>query len=470
MSVEALRSVKGVFWLPESPDDLVAGELVIDTDGNATLDLIGSLGGLESLGSGGTVFERVLGAAGNKEYTLTTCQETRTSVHFPGAMQQTLRPRVVFEGAHLLEGDLRFDRCEISIAGLAQWVGRSGATVELKRNDSGTTGATVDFTSVQPLESPFSAGTLSVWFGWTLGGDHVSRTELIQSCTLAARFSEPSELEHVLAVAGAVQDLLAVALGDGCRIDNVSVRSAAATRVLQDGSTLQLPLKVFVAYPVSPGARAVSAHDFAFRFDDVGGIDGVARWIDVAQKHRSALALLRTTRSPGIPYQELRYLNVLMAAEWFDRATEDNFVLPKSEFKAKRRAILDSVPSDVRSWLEETLNSANEPRLTRRLERLVEGLGEEGRLLVPDASRWARACSKLRNQLVHSDGTSAASAAAAPLLFLARSVHYAVVARLLAEAGAGSTAVKALLQSRDCQWVSSRLEESLVAVESLPRR
>ena len=159
-----------------------------------------------------------------------------------------------------------------------------------------------------------------------------------------------------------------------------------------------------------------------------------------------------------------------MAAEWFDRAIEDNFVIPKAEFKAKRRAILDAVPGDERDWLMDTLNSANEPRLTRRLERLVEGIGEEGRLLVPDGPRWAKACSKLRNQLVHSDGTSTASAAAAPLLFLARSVYYSVVARLLAEAGAGSTAVRALLQSRDCKWTSARLEESLVTVESMPRR
>lgn len=65
----------GVFWLPERPDDHVAGVLTFNPETGASLDLIGVFG--EPFSSSDLVsYERVHGVAGKKLFTLDACLES----------------------------------------------------------------------------------------------------------------------------------------------------------------------------------------------------------------------------------------------------------------------------------------------------------------------------------------------------------------------------------------------------------
>lgn len=349
-------------------------------------------------------------------------------------------------------------------------MGRTGASVSLKRPDSDLGGATIDYTEIPSESFELPSGELNLDYSWRLLGDHLESTELRQGCSFGFTFSEPTDTAGVFKVASALQDLISLARGRPLALDALVVRSEGLTREVPNSSRVMTPISVHTARIGSLDAGSTSQRtDFAFNFDDVGRLAGVARWLEVADEHRAAIALLRLSRTQDIPFQELRYLNALMAAEWFDRATEENRVSPKAEYRTRVSRVLEAAPDDERDWLKSLLENANEPRLGDRLERLARGLGADGHQLISDPERWARACSKLRNRLAHRGGATDTGAIAEAIHYLTRSVYFAVTARLLGLADTEGESPRALLGCRDCQWVAQQLEKAVAAIEAIAK-
>jgi hypothetical protein len=56
-----------------------------------------------------------------------------------------------------------------------------------------------------------------------------------------------------------------------------------------------------------------------FTFDDIGGIDGVQRWLEVASAHRTELGRVMATRYGTDMYLEDRIMNVCAALDSLDK-------------------------------------------------------------------------------------------------------------------------------------------------------
>jgi len=117
---------QGHWWLPDEPDDAVAGVLTYEPSGGLTLDLIGGFEGMisEEVRPGAyTVRDEsgtwpvVHGVAANKEVTLLDCVPTRTmSRNFGASEAQTIRPRAALVGVHLDQPQqAAFNECHISV-------------------------------------------------------------------------------------------------------------------------------------------------------------------------------------------------------------------------------------------------------------------------------------------------------------------------------------------------------------------
>ena len=65
------------------------------------------------------------------------------------------------------------------------------------------------------------------------------------------------------------------------------------------------------------------------------------------------------------------YSSLAQALETYHRRTNNRSELPKDEFKARRKEILDAIPPEYKDWLQGKLNFANEISLAERLKEIL---------------------------------------------------------------------------------------------------
>jgi hypothetical protein len=114
----------------------------------------------------------------------------------------------------------------------------------------------------------------------------------------------------------------------------------------------------FARWNVRPEPPAGSHRpDFLFSFEDFGGIEGIRRWMDVAEEHRSSLGRVTATRYARGMFVSDRLLNCAAALEGLDRTVTGH---SNSTFKTRltRCSSLAGQPfsglvSDIPAWMEE---------------------------------------------------------------------------------------------------------------------
>lgn len=104
-------------------------------------------------------------------------------------------------------------------------------------------------------------------------------------------------------------------------------------------------------------------------------------------------------------YIEPQLSQAVTAAEAMHRALELPPPMPEEEFKELRRAVLDAVPKDHRSWAAGLL-ARNEASLRVRLLDLAGRPDQEAMgALLPNPQRWAKVTVETRNLLTHTGGS-----------------------------------------------------------------
>ena len=121
--------IKGVWWLPDNPENELSGILTFSQDDGGSLDIVGVFGTETS--------ERVmkptiiLGVSQNgKPITLYECFYTNMMLPWGGVGGAKYRTQVVFEGAHFeSKEDIKFNQLYGNYTDLDVWVGISGFTI-----------------------------------------------------------------------------------------------------------------------------------------------------------------------------------------------------------------------------------------------------------------------------------------------------------------------------------------------------
>lgn len=138
-------------------------------------------------------------------------------------------------------------------------------------------------------------------------------------------------------------------------------------------------------------------------FDNVGGIETAATWLNEAPGLRIIVGSLVTMRADSI-LSENRFLNVCSTAEGFHRSTIGGSQMDKAEFESIMRMLKKYLPSKYHEWFDSRMQHANDPSLNQRLKQLADQLGPVAEELVGDVTVWGRAASKCRNDLTHLEG------------------------------------------------------------------
>ena len=399
--------VDGLFWLVDKPDDKVAGRLRFDPTEGARLGLIGKF--KDFVPSGRNPPVRMNAIAGGRFFTLENCHFAGLRVEYAGGGQTGLtrheyQSNLILAGLHWENHEsLKFKNVLLHLRYLEQWVNQLNTLpsgYEGRSRNRPLIVATFDELERKAVV-PGAFGELGLTYGRATSGDKFLETTVRQNFFFDLRMTEVCSLDEVLNLCWLLQDMVTL----GC--DFPSALTDLAMEHPQQTSDTLAPKKL----PIKPYMRAIGNYNgeprgdihsyrMLFTFGDLGGIEGVAKWLEVVSRYRIAVgALIGNLYAPS-PYSESSFFNACTAAEAF------------------RRIQLG----------EQHLNFAQE------LPVLAEQAGDTFKELVGDVDKWARRVVQTRVNIVVHRGLRG-GADSYDIIWLADSLHLLVVLCLLGECG-----------------------------------
>ncbi len=409
--------VDGLFWLASDPENTEAGRLTFTDESGAELDLIGSFSGVTDFGQMLDTPVRIQGVAGAKLFTLDECRQTGQSITVPGFVRERYRVQSILVGAHINHGEsLEFISVQLQMNHMRAWVGKTGTHVDIKPGDDskGISKVVVTHEPLEEVTGSSNIGELEISFPFRFHPDDSGKTWIMQNCQFGARFTNYSTLEEVLQVCSALQDLVTIGVDAPTTITSLALNTVNDDRV-------ELYAR-FRGSQVLAKIRDVHPAEMMFTFDHIGGLSGIAGWLEVSQRYGAVIgSLLSHWYLPSL-YEENRFLNVAIAAEAVER---------------------------IRTREQDL-------KFQHALERLAENAGDTFEALVDDVKSWSREVVQVRvNQIVHRglrgdiDGSR--------LYDLTESLYYLVVLCLLRECGVSENAFSNIKQHQRFKQLGHRL-------------
>ena len=225
----------------------------------------------------------------------------------------------------------------------------------------------------------------------------------------------------LLAVVSDLQDLVTLGTGRIASFDVLTLLHPDASRERVTGENIRVPFELLAQWTVSDSDEPTrSHHEMFFTLEDLGGLDGVARWLDVAATHRTSLDRLMATRYAHRSYLADKYLNRLVSLEAFDR------------------------------------EAGHSGTYLQRLRRCVEYAGVPISDLVPDTNAWTKRLKDDRNDLAH-HLAELARQVSSDQLFLSESAFWLYVICLLRRAAAPEAVFGRISRTQQFQFLKRRL-------------
>ena len=420
--------IEGSFWIEDSPEDSVPGRLTFDPMSGAELELLGDFAKTRqnSLSFDDRPAFRIFGVASGKIVTLLDCLESFAGGTYPGITKQRFSPSTVLTGAHITSGHLlAFDSVSLQFNHLLNWVGKSGIKVN-ERIYLGSVDDGFQFTyeplNVETFES--ETGKLSMAVRPT-SNMSINSIELRETAYLAVEFDEPKALDDIAKISTSLKDLLTIGVHSPGLIIGATLTHTDFLREFGGGKQQNVPIEVYSQGYVEEKPRDIHRFNMLFDYSAIGGVQGIARWLEMSSTYRSVVnSLLSHIYLPGL-YEENRFSNIVIAAEGF----------AKKQFSQE-----------------------GNPSLKANLEKLVIHVGDS---FAPPAnmSAWAKEVASFRNRLLHGDSVEGDDFDR--IYWLGHSVYLLVVLSLLKECGVNSSVLNSISEFQIFRRATKALQPSV---------
>jgi hypothetical protein len=359
--------VRGYFGLPDRPEEArLPGQLVFSTADGGSLSLIGRIPGL------GRKPSRVVGEAEGRSYTLEDCLQT-LSAPVQGK-QVLLVQRVIVDAVYAKDEPVMADRVSLELANLTRWASMAGYADSIRHEgEQAAERWTLSSDPIQPLSVSIPAGTLRLEQRRDWMGDGITSRTLAQDAWFHIEFDEVLPLPDVVDIASDLQDLVSIGTDRPAAFEHFRLWHPDFYRDLPDGRQVRLPVDYLAEWNARPDAqkRPPNERDMAFTLTELGGMDGVAKWLRVAGRYRSMLGRVMNTRYERRMFVEDRLLDRVAALEGFHR-----------EWKRTGQQV----------WL------------VKRLTELAARAGGPFTELVGDTQAWCKRVKRERDNIAHHKG------------------------------------------------------------------
>ncbi|MEU8954520.1 hypothetical protein AB0C93_09460 [Streptomyces sp. NPDC048518] len=314
--------VRGQWWLPDNEGSKASGTLKNSETHGAELHLIGALD--SRIGEDG-IYPRIHGLADGKPYTLEDCFRS----FLRNGEAEKVRVQQIFRGIwYTAHKEPDCDQVTTRPRYLTQWIGNQGVRSDcIPPNElgDGKNGKPVSILRaiLQPkISVRLTSGIVVSIHHAVTEKPHTGTEQTVKEWReINLAFPEKVSTSDALAHMSDAQDLVSIATGRTAEYD--SVRFLHPDIVLTvGGSEYRDRIDFYADWMVRDTSKKpglLHSHKMFFAFDDLGGIQGLADWMEAAERHRSTLGRVMASKYREGLFMEDRIFHRAAAIEAFAR-------------------------------------------------------------------------------------------------------------------------------------------------------
>ena len=304
----------GLFWLSNNEQKRLWGTLYVDEMNEARLETFGSLidpneGGLH------TILGHI--RSGQVWVTLVDCFPTNTQYSLRGGetdwSHQTCLVNGVVKGIGFEQGEeIAFHQATLSISTLPKWANPNIVKLAKKEDKPIRWTISIDERSDESARVDFRGEAVKISLRFLPKQESkqlgvITRVLVEDHCSLTIEKDKSTKisLEGITSVVKAVQDLLSICCNE------TSVVTSFLARHEKDDP----PAHVYVRMWGSDGEREKDRPYPALNLEDLGGVGGVARWLQVTETYGVAVELLTSNWYNEKAYNEDKLSRMYVAVE-----------------------------------------------------------------------------------------------------------------------------------------------------------
>ncbi len=401
-------SYKGLFWLPENPDDQISGTLSFSPFDGITLELIGILGGKRN---SAPLFEtniiNGLSTSG-KKFSLFRCFESNRKASYSGFETSIIQADYLFVGAYFKNQDeFCFNKVAVKLKNLDSWLGISGFDINYNEIELSTN---IYYKLPQSIEFKINSG-YKAKFKFISSGPlksiYTRKTSIEQSVYLMLEPLDKTDchFKELLKQIHTFQMFITFATYTASfPLEIIFYSPKYFTEI--DSKKIPEKINLYYATSIKPKYKEIIHLDMLFSYRDIeyNYEEIINNWYSQQDKINSILGLfLNNFNNPGV-FNENRFLNIAQALETYHRRFNKNNVLPKKQHKKRLKNIIDSVSDEYKGWLKQKLPFSNEPTLKERIDELLrDNSNETINKLIKNFDSFSKLVKDSRNFYTHYD-------------------------------------------------------------------
>ena len=300
---------QGLFWLSSSPGEKVDGTITLDDEHGTMLTVYGQLGLSNMESEEQQVIHGVLTGGHIKLVNCYSTNQLWTIGKFASTGETTWRCQFAFRGDEYC-GDVpnRIKSVEADIELLGDW------TPGFEGIQRAKDGLSLTWPSSQPDQAArWGLGVVAVR-QYILASLEASR-HAVESATVRAHtsvrlsFDEPQSWETVMGTVVALQALVSIAKGEAVHVERTSI--------IQEGG-VEARLSASYSPVLRRGAQQLR-HSELFTMQELGGVEGMARWLNVLHSRKFPITALLVDRYRQPVFITDRTSHLLIACEAYQR-------------------------------------------------------------------------------------------------------------------------------------------------------
>ena len=371
--METEGEYSGYWWLPDNPTNRLPGKLIINHN-EAKLEIVGHL--VDSNGKpANEVFRTsgeipvLYGTTANWEcITLKDCGCDQ--ITYARISTEHYYANKVFMGDEFIEKE-SIKRIYFEIDNLDAWTGRRTFQYLSGLRGNNDKSYQMEYVTPEPIVVSLPNANFHINFSLNTNSKVHPRQYIWTHCVVAELdFQDELNIKDMYEkYLYPLKLFFCLSIGQEVGIRNFKVCMNGVNRPVD----LLLPIE-------DVNYHEVATHKMLFNLRDIEDniFEVLNSWFENNEKMRGVFDSFHAIELT--PYVEQKFSLAINAVEGYHRASYDNRVLPKSEYRAMRKRILDAVSSQDEKFVSGLLDYANEPRLRNRLKELIDN---ESDILLP---------------------------------------------------------------------------------------
>jgi len=361
---------KGIWHIPENPENEVEGTLFFNPDGDAILDLIGAFTDFPSSIQNQKI---ILGfTTKGKKITLLDCFENSRSMSFPGINTTSYLVSFIFEGAHFASvEEIKFNRINANLSRLEEWVNIWGFDINF---DTKVKSIKMNYNIPDSIHFKINdsiSGYFNFYFKSPMVPAPIFKIEQITDVEL---FSENDvDFHDLLELLFHFRLFLTLGVFEDTFIKEIEFSSNALTFHPKEDVTYKEKVKLFfVQNSRNTKVLTRGSHDFLFNFLQIrANFEPILqKFFTLKETIHPVIDTIFATFSEKDEYSENRFLNIVQALELYHRSIIEDTDILKKDFQSILDPILTKLSDQQTKWLREKLAYKYEPNLRTRLKFL----------------------------------------------------------------------------------------------------